>query len=97
MARKTKSKPKKSQQIHSRKRLQEKATKIAQNNSKLIAKNKYKFNVKELLNKGQLFDLNKTTEDQIMDKIMEGLPKDNDEFYINHTLGTNVFKVRKEI
>ena len=97
MACKTKSKPSKSQLIHPRKRLQEKATKIAQNNSKLIGKNKYKFNVKEMLNKGQLFDLNKTTKDQIMDKIIEGLPKDNDDNYINHTPGTNVFTVRKEI
>ena len=50
-----------------------------------------------MLNKGLLFYLNKTTEDQIMDKIMEGLTKDNDEFYINHTPGTNVFTVCKEI
>ena len=66
LAHKTKSKPKKSQLIHPRKRLQEKATKIAQNSSKLVGKNKYKFNVKEMLNKGQLFDLNKTTENQII-------------------------------
>ena len=93
MARKTKLKPKKSQLIHPRKRLQEKATKIAQNNSKLIGKNKYEFNVKEILNKGQLFYLNKTTEDQIM----EGLLKGSDEFYINHASGTNAFTVGKEI
>ena len=49
-----------------------------------------------MFNKGQLFDLNKTSEDQIIDAIIEGIPKDKDEFYIRHEPGTNVFTVRKE-
>ena len=77
--------------IHPRKGLQEKDKKVAQSNSKLIGKNKYKFNVKEMLSKGRFFGLNKTAEN----KIMEGLPKGNDEFYINHTPSTNVFTVPK--
>ena len=31
-----------------------------------------------------------------MDKIIEGLPKDNDEFYIEHKPGTNAFTLRKK-
>ena len=31
-----------------------------------------------------------------MDEIIEGLPKDNDEFYIQHKQGTNVYTLRKE-
>ena len=50
-----------------------------------------------MLNKGQLFDLTKTSEDQIVDKIIEGIPKDNDEYYIQHPPRTNVFTVRKEL
>ena len=30
------------------------------------------------------------------DKIIEGLSKDNDEFYIQHKQGTNVYTLRKE-
>ena len=82
---------------HPSQRLQEKAKTIASDNSQSIKKDKYEFNFKKCLTKVRFFYLNKTTEDQIMDKIMEGLPKDNDEFYINHTPGTNVFTVRKEI
>ena len=49
-----------------------------------------------MINKPQLFDLNKTTEDQIFDKIIEGLPVDNDEFYIKYTAGSPVFTVKTE-
>ena len=31
-----------------------------------------------------------------MDKIIEGLPKDNDEFYIEHKPGANAFALRKK-
>ena len=31
-----------------------------------------------------------------MDKIIEGLPKGKDEFYIEHKPSTNIFALRKE-
>ena len=49
-----------------------------------------------MINKRQFFYLNETTEDQIFDKIIEGLPADNREFYIKHTAGSPVFKVKTE-
>ena len=80
-----------------RQRLNEKASEIAIGNSGKIRKEKYKFDLKNMLNKGQLFDLTKASEDQILDRIIEGIPKDNDEYYVQHTPGTNVFMVRKEL
>ena len=80
-----------------RQRLNEKVREIAIGNSQKIKKENYKFDLKSILNKGQLLDLNKTSEDQIFDKIIEGIPKDNDELYIPHTPGTNIFTVRKEL
>ena len=50
-----------------------------------------------MLNKGQLFHFTKKTEDPIFNKIIEGIRKDNDDYYIQHTPGTNVFTVRKEL
>ena len=80
---------------HPRQRLNEKAREIAIGNSGKIKKENYKFDLKNMLNKGQLFDLTKTSEDQILDRIIEGIPKDNDEYYVQHTPGTNVFMGRK--
>ena len=36
------------------------------------------------------------TEDQIFDKIMEGLPAGNDEYYIQHSPGLAIFTVKRE-
>ena len=49
-----------------------------------------------MLNKPQVFDLNMTTEDQIFDKIIEGLPANNDEYYIKHSDTSQIFTVKKE-
>ena len=49
-----------------------------------------------MLNKPQSFDLNKTTEDQILDKIIEGIPTNNNEYYIEHSEGSSAFTVKKE-
>ena len=69
--------------------------KIAKQNSCDPATNKYKFDLKTMLNKPQCFDLNKTTEDQIFDKIIEGSSQDNNEYYIKHIPGTEIFIVKK--
>ena len=49
-----------------------------------------------MLNKAQSFDFNETTKDQIFDKIIEGIPANNDECYIVHSEGSSVFTVKKE-
>ena len=82
---------------HPRQRLNENAREIAISNSQKIKKENYKFASISMLNKGQVFGLTKTCKDQIFDKKIEGIPKDNDEFYIQHTLRKNDFTVRKEL
>ena len=67
---------------HRRQRLNEKVREIATANSQKRKKENFKFDFKNMLNKGQLFDLTKTNEDQIFYQIIEGIPKDNDEFHI---------------
>ena len=49
-----------------------------------------------MLNKPQFFDLSQTTEDQIFDKMIEGLPVDNDENYTQLNPGLAIFTVRRE-
>ena len=36
------------------------------------------------------------TEDQIFDKIIEDLPADNDEYYIQQSPGSEIFNVKRE-
>ena len=78
------------------KKLNAKNLKIAKKNSILLKKNLYKFDLKTMLNKPQFFYLTKTTEDQIFDKIIEGIAANNDEYYIKHSDGSSVFTVKKE-
>ena len=49
-----------------------------------------------MLNKPQFFDMNETTEDQMFDNIIEGIPANSNEYYIEHSEGSSVFKVKKE-
>ena len=41
---------------------------------------------KKVLNKTLLFDTKKIDEEIIMDRIIQALPADNDEFYIEHSI-----------
>ena len=45
-----------------------------------------------MLNKPQFFYLNETMENQIFEKIIEGIPANNDEYYIEHWEGSSVFQ-----
>ena len=44
----------------------------------------------------QFFDLNLTDKDQIFDKTIEGLPKNNDKYYVEHSDGSVAFTVKTE-
>ena len=78
------------------KKLNDKNLKLAKKNSKLLKKNLYKFDLNTMLNKPQYFDLGMTTEDQIFDKIPEGIPANNDEYYIEHSDKSQIFTVKGE-
>ena len=47
---------------------------------------KFSFDPKKMLNRTLLFDTKKIGEEIIMDRIIQALPADNDEFYIEHSI-----------
>ena len=51
---------------------------------------------KKILSKTLLFDTKKIDEEIIMDRIIEALPPTNDEFYIEHPVGSNAFTIKQE-
>ena len=74
--------------------MQRKATILADGNSAALLKD-FPLDPKKFLEKPLTFNLKKTSGDQIIDKIIDGLPKDNDEYYVDHKKGTDVFALRK--
>ena len=62
---------------------------VARDNVLALMQGKFRFSAENFLNKTILFDVSKVNGKQVMDKIIENLPTDNDEFYIAHEPGTN--------
>ena len=57
----------------------------------------FDFSPKKILNKTLIFDTSKIDEEIIMDRITDALnDKTNDEFYIEHSAGSNYFTLRRE-
>ena len=56
----------------------------------------FDFSPEQFLNKTVLFDISKVNEGKIINRIIENLPKDNDELYIVHEPGSNAFSLRHE-
>ena len=64
---------------------------IGKNNVSKLMRSKFDFSSEKLLNK--TFDTSKINEEIIMDSIIDALnDKTNDEFYIEHPVGSNYFK-----
>ena len=57
---------------------------------------KFIFDPKKILNKTLLFGTSKIDEEPIMNKIIQVLPLDNDDFYIEHPEGLNSFTLKRE-
>ena len=77
---------------HTRNRMKNIESKIGRQNVSRVMRGKFNFSSKKLLNKTLIFDTTKINEEIIMDKIIEALnDKTNDEFYIEHPLGSNYF------
>ena len=73
------------------------AAEIARENVSALMNKKLVFDPKtKTLNKTLLFDTSKIDEKLIMDKIIQALPPDNDEFYIEHPEGSNSFTLKIE-
>ena len=80
--------------LKTRKQLKEKA--ITRANSTLMQSN-LSFDFETFMDKPLLFNLRMNSEFEIEDWIADNLPLGNDEFYIEHKRGSNVFRIRKEL
>ena len=69
---------------------------IARENVSALMNGKFSFDLKKMLNRTLLFDIKKIDEEIIMDRIIQALPADNDEFYIEHPVGSNSFTLKRE-
>ena len=70
---------------------------IGRDNVTKLMRGEFDFNLKKILNKTLIFNTTKINEEIIMDKITEALNyKTNDEFYIEHTVGSNYFTLKQE-
>ena len=68
---------------------------IARENVSALMNGKFSFDPK-ILNRTLLFDTKKIDEEIIMDRIIQALPADNDEFYTEHPIGSNSFTLKRE-
>ena len=76
-----------------RKRLKEKA--IAWANSKIVQA-ELKYGIKTLIDVPLLFNLKMTDKFEVEDWLADNLALNNDDYYIKHKCGSNVFRIRKE-
>ena len=68
---------------------------IARENISALINGKFSFDPKKILNKTLLFDPSKIDEKIIMDMIIHVLPADNDNFYMKHPIGSNLFTLKR--
>ena len=80
---------------HPRTRKQLKEKEIARGNSAAVHAN-FTINPEDFLDVPLLFNLKITDEMEIEDWLVDNLAVNNDEYYIEHKQGTNVFRIRKE-
>ena len=82
--------------LHPRDKMKNEAAQIARDNASALMNEKLIFDPKTILNKTSLFYTSKIDEELIMDKLIQALPPDNDEFYIEHPEGSNSFTLKRE-
>ena len=61
-----------------------------------VMNRKFSFDPKEILYKPLQFDTTKIDKQIILDMIIHALPTDNDDFYIEHPIGSNSFTLKRE-
>ena len=70
---------------------------IARDNVNKLMRGELDFNLEKILNKTLIFDSKKIDEEIIMDMIIDALNhKKNDEFYIEHPVGSNYFTLKRQ-
>ena len=80
---------------HPRTRKQLKEKQIARGNSAAVQAN-FTINPEDFLDVPLLFNPKMTDEMEIEDWVVDNLAVSNDEYYIEHKQGTNVFRIREE-
>ena len=80
--------------IHPRDPMKKKVLQIAAENAEAITQGKFNFAPEKILNKNLIFGTSRISEEKIMEKITESLSADNDELYIEHERGTNLFPLK---
>ena len=70
--------------VHPRDKIKNKEAQIARDNVSALINDKFTFDPKKILNKTLLFGTSKIDEELIMDQIIQALPPDKDDFYIEH-------------
>ena len=81
---------------HPRYRIKHKEKEIAAENKKLLLSDKFDFWSNKILNKVRLFDTSRVDNEIIMDKMINTQPKDIDDYYIEPTIDSNYFILRRE-
>ena len=81
--------------MHSKTRKQLKEKAIACANSKMVQAG-LKYDIENLIDVSLLFNLKMMDEFEIEDWLEDNLAINNDDYYIEHKRGTNVFRIRKE-
>ena len=70
---------------------------VARDNVSKLMRGEFGFNPEKILNKTLMFDTNKIDEEIIMDMMIDALnDKTNDEFYIDHPVGSDYFSLKRE-
>ena len=79
--------------IRDRKKLKEK--RLARGKSAAVQA-LFTIDPEDYADKPLLFDMSKTTEDEVFDWLISNMSTDNDIYYIEHEEGSNVFGIRKD-
>ena len=76
--------------------MKEKELKVARDNVSTLTQGKFVFDPEHFSNKTVLFDTSNVDEEQIIDRILENIPGDNDNIYLVHEQDTNAFSLRRK-
>ena len=81
---------------HPRDKMKNTEQQLARGNVSPLMNGKFSFDPKKILNKTLLFDTTKIDKEIIMDMIIRALAANNDDFYIEHLVGSDLFTLKTE-
>ena len=81
---------------HQKNRTNKTKLKVAKDNISALMQGKLVFDPERFFFSNMLSDTSKVDEEQIIDRILEKTPSDNDNIYLVHKPGTNAFSKRRK-